>query len=198
MTYSELKHYVLQLLNRYSIAGETVPASYNDQADVIARIPALTADALYYIATSCRRLREVAPLERPEKVGAYLLYQLPDDCYQICGGLLRLDRDGEITRYRGYRQVGGRQLLIPIADKGKYMVEYFRYPCVFRDMPEDNDFLDCPVEAQSAIAYYVASHIAMEDNNYLHAALHNAFELKMARLQEGFTVDCSQVEDVYG
>ena len=198
MTYGELKDFVLQLLNRYSIAGEKIPPNYNDQADVIARIPALTRDGLHYLATSCRRLREVAPLAEPEAVGGYLLYQLPDDCYQICGGLLRLQADGQVTRYRDYRLAGGRQLLLPAQDRGHFMVEYFRYPFVVQGQPEDDDFLDCPPEAQVALAYYVAAHLAMEDNNYLHAALYNEFEMKMLRLQEGQMVECGVVEDVYG
>ena len=198
MTYGELKEFVLQLLNRYSIAGQNIPAAYNDQADIVARIPALTRDALHYMATTCRRLREVTPLAEPARVGGYFLYQLPDDCYQICGGLLRMKDDGQIVRYRNYRMVGGRQLLIPASDTGSYMVEYFRYPCVLPPEPEDDDFLDCPPEAQMAIAYYVAAHLAMEDNNYLHGALYNEFEVKMLRLQEGQTVECGVVEDVYG
>lgn len=197
MTYGELKHFVLQLLNRYSVGGERIPLSYNDQADIEARIPELTKDALLYLATSCRRLREVAPLRDPEPLGAFDLYQLPDDCYHLCGGLLRME-GSRINRYRGYRLVGGRQLLIPGHDKGTYLAEYFRYPMVPDKEPTDSDFLDCPPEAQSAIAYYVAAHLAMEDNNYLHAALHNAFEMKLLRLREGETAECGTVEDVYG
>lgn len=198
MTYGELKDYVLKLLNRYSIAGETVPLSYNDQADIVARIPELMRDAVQYVATSCRRLREVAPLVSPDRVGAFYLYQLPDDCYQLCGGLLRLTKDGGAVRYSGYRLVGGRQVMIPVCDKGTYLVEYFRYPVVPEGIPADSDFLDCPPEAQHAIAYYVAAHLAMEDNNYLHGALHNEFELKLLRLQEGAAAECGSVEDVYG
>ena len=198
MTYGEMKNYVLKLLNRYSIAGEQVPMSYNDRADIEARIPELTRDALQYIATSCRRLREVAPLAAPERVGKFRLYQLPDDCYQLCGGLLRLTRGGNVVRYSNYRPVGGRQVLIPASDDGQYLVEYFRYPVLFEGEPADEDFLDCPPEAQMAVAYYVAAHLAMEDNNYLHAALHNEFELKMLRLQEAPVTECGVVEDVYG
>ena len=197
MTYGELKDFVLQLLNRYSIGGEGVDPAYNDQSDILARIPELVRDGLQYIATSCRRLREVAPLASPERVGDFYLYQLPDDCYQICGGLLRLE-GGNVSRYRGYRIAGGRQLLIPAADKGKFLVEYFRYPMVIRGIPQDGDFLDCPAEAQPAVAYYVAAHLAMEDNNYLHASLHNEFEMKLLRLREGETAECGVVEDVYG
>ena len=198
MTYGQMKDFVLQLLNRYSVAGEKTPLSYNDQADIVARIPALAADAVQYIATSCRRLREVAKLTSPEKLGQFLLYQLPDDCYQICGGLVWCTKDGDVKRYHNHRLLGGRQVLIPLCDEGTFYVEYFRYPSVFRGKPEDDDFLDCPPEAQTAIAYYVASHLAMEDNNYLHAALYNEFEMKMLRLQEGQMAQRDVVEDVYG
>ena len=198
MTYGEMKNFVLKLLNRYSIAGEQVPMSYNDRADIEARIPELTRDALQYIATSCRRMREVAPLVSPERVGNFRLSQLPDDCYQLCGGLLRLTKGGDAVRYTKYRPVGGRQVLIPVSDEGQYLVEYFRDPVLLEGEPADGDFLDCPPEAQTAVAYYVAAHLAMEDNNYLHAALHNEFELKMLRLQEGNVAECGMVEDVYG
>lgn len=198
MTYGQMKAFVLQLLNRYSVAGEKTPLSYNDQADIVARIPALAADAVQYMATSCRRLREVATLASPEKLGQFLLYQLPDDCYQLCGGLLRCGPDGDVKRYSNYKLVGSRQVLIPAGDEGTFLVEYFRYPSVFRGVPEDGDFLDCPPEAQLAIAYYVAAHLAMEDNNYLHAALYNEFEMKMLRLQEGLMAQHGVVEDVYG
>lgn len=198
MIYGELKKFILQLLNRYSVGGERIAGSYNDQADIEARIPELVRDALHYVATSCRRLRVVAPLTSPERLGAFYLYQVPDDCYQICGGLLRLTGSGDVVRYRGYRLLGGRGLLIPAADKGEYLVEYFRYPTVSQGDFADGDFIDCPPEAWSAVAYYVASHLAMDDNNYLHSALHNAFELKMLRLQEGVLAECGVAEDVYG
>lgn len=198
MTYGELKAFVLKLLNRYSVAGERVPPSYNDQADIVARIPELVRDALQYMATSGRRLREVTPLVSPDRVGEFYLYHLPDDYYQLCGGLIRLTKGGDVVRYRNYRLVGGRQILIPVADAGQYLAEYFRYPVLIGDDPDDGDFLDCPPEAQTAIAYYVAAHLAMGDDNYLHAALHNEFELKMLRMQEGPMAECGVAEDVYG
>lgn len=198
MNYGQLKDYVLQLLNRYSIAGEKTPMSYNDQADVIARIPALVRDAVLYIATTACCLRELAPLAAPDRRGQWCVYQLPDDCYRICGGLLRMEKDGEISRYHGYQMAGARQVLIPADDDGKFMVEYFRYPALVSLTPTDSDFIDCPPEAQQAVAYYVAAHLAMEDNNYLHAALHNEFEMKLLRLKEGLTARCGTVEDVYG
>ena len=35
-----MKDFVLQLINQYSVAGSHVPLTYNDQADLVARIPA--------------------------------------------------------------------------------------------------------------------------------------------------------------
>lgn len=196
MTYGELKDFVLQLLNEYSVAGAKTPLSYSNKADLAARIPALTRDGLYYVATTARRLRAVADLTRPQTVGDTLIYDLPDDFYQMAGGLLRLDGE-HAGRFGGCRLVAGRQVLIPKSEAGRYQVEYFRYPSVPADVPEDDDFLDCPPEAQTAVAYYVAAHLAMEDNNYLHGALYNEFEMKMLRLQEGAFLECGVTEDVY-
>lgn len=198
MTYGEMKDLVLQLLNRYTIAGEPVAQTYNDQADLAARIPALTRDALYYITTTTRRLRTVAELAEPEQMGGMQVYDLPDDCYQMIGGLLQAASDGSIRRVYRYLPLGGRQVLIPNGLKGPWMVEYFRYPSVPAGIPEDDDFLDCPPEAQTAVAYYVASHLAMEDDRYLQGALYNEFEMKMARLQEGLWVERGVTENVYG
>ena len=66
MTYGEMKDFVLQLINQYSVAGSRVPLTYNDQADLVARIPALMRDGLIYVVTTARRLRAVADLtDRP-------------------------------------------------------------------------------------------------------------------------------------
>ena len=65
MTYGALKDYVLQLMNQYSVAGTRIPMTYNEQADLVTRIPALTRDGLQYVATTARRLRTVAELGTP-------------------------------------------------------------------------------------------------------------------------------------
>ena len=98
MTYGEMKNMVLQLLNRYTIAGEPVALTYNDQADLTARIPALTRDALYYITTTARRMRTVVELAEPEMMGGFPVFDLPDDCYQMIGGLLQVEKDGSVSR----------------------------------------------------------------------------------------------------
>ena len=196
MTYGEMKDYALQLLNTYSVAGREVALTYNDQADLVARIPALTRDALYYVTTTVRRLRAAAVLSKPETLDGMLVYDLPADCFQLCGGLLRIE-NGSVQRLRNYQVLGGRQILLPQSMGGTILAEYFRYPAVPEGTPDDNDALDCPPEAQSAVACYVAAHLAMEDNNYLHGALYNEFETKMLRLQEGQFLECGVTEDAY-
>ena len=199
MTYGEMKVFVLQLLHQYTVAGDEIPDTYNGQADDLLRIPLLTRDAVLYVTTTNRKLRAVAELAEPESSGNMLAYDLPDDCYQLMnGGLIRTDTKGEVSRYHKYRLVGGRQILIPKADKGTYLLEYFRYPYLPEGVPEEDDFLDCPPEAQSAVAYYVAAHLAMEDSSFQYASLYNEFEMKMARLQEGLSTVCGETEDVYG
>lgn len=198
MTYGEMKDFVLQLLNQYSVAGEQVALSYNNQADDVARIPALTRDGLYYVTTAARKLRAAAELSCPEEKGGMLVYDLPDDLYQlISGGLRRQEADGALTVCRDYRLVGGRQIYVPKEPGGVYTVEYYRYPYVPEGTPEEDDFLDCPPEAQSAVAYYVASHLVMEDNSFLYGALYAEFERKMARLAEGITLEWGVTEDQY-
>ena len=195
MTYGELKDAVLQLLNTYSVAGSKVELTYNDQADLIARIPALTRDALFYLATTVRRLRAVAALTNPETLGEWMVYDLPDDCYQLCGGLLRTD--GGPRRVCSYQVLAGNQVAVSKEDAGILLAEYFRYPAVPSGILADDAVLDCPPEAVGAVACYVAAHLAMEDNNYLHGALYNEFEMKLLRLQEGQFLECGVTEDVY-
>ena len=198
MTYGEMKTYVLQLLNQYSVEGREVPPSYNCQADDLNRIPALTRDGLYYITTTVRRLRTTAELAQPEPLGDRLLFELPEDFFQMAGGLLKIGPGGEVCRVRDYQMLGGRQILLPQCPGCSWVVEYFRYPAVCSGIPREEDFLDCPAEAQSALAFYVAAHVAMEDNNFLYGALLNEFERKMLRLQEGVLTDCGPVADSYG
>lgn len=198
MTYGEVKDMALQLLNRYSVAGEPVALSYNDQGDMTARIPGLVRDALYYIATTFRRLRSVAVLHGPEQLGDRLCFTLPDDCYQLAAGLLLAEKNGTVHRCRDYRLLGSRKVLVPAQPAGQWMAEYFRYPTVPEPDPRDDEVLDCPPEAAAAVACYVAAHLAMEDDRYLHGALYNEFEMKMARLQEGPWTEWGLTEDAYG
>ena len=197
MTYGAMRDYVLQLINQYSIAGSRVPMEYNDQADLLRRIPALLRDGVQYVTTTVRRIRAVAELAAPEVKGEILLYDLPEDLFQLLGGLIRLCPEG-LVRYHGHQLLGGRRVAIPRRDQGTYYAEYFRYPHLPLGTPADDAPLDCPPEALGAVAYYAASHLVMEDNSFLYAALQSEFERRLARLEEGTYAVFSPVPDAYG
>jgi len=197
MTYKELKDAVLQLLDRYSVDGEPVAMSYNGQADDVARIPALARDGLYYVTTAARSLPATAPLENPVIRDAMAVFDLPEDYYRMAGGLWRTDELGRTAPYRRFRMIGGRQLMVPKEDLGRFRLDYYRYPHIPDGWPEDeSDELDCPEEAGWAVACYVAAHLAMEDSSFLYSTLYNEFERKLSRLTCA-EVCAGETEDVY-
>ena len=115
MTYKWARDFVLQLLNQYSVAGSRVEESYNNQADYLAKIPRLLDDAQVYVATGTGKIRtltEMASLTK-KKMGAWVLYELPADCWQVCsGGLIRTDGP-QLHRYSRYRLLGDNGIAVP-------------------------------------------------------------------------------------
>ena len=68
MNYGEIKRFTLELIDRYSVAGETVSPAYNGQSDYIRRIPNLINSAL----------AQIAPFEEPDRLPAD-----PPDAYEL-------------------------------------------------------------------------------------------------------------------
>ena len=62
MNYGQVRDQVLKLLNQYSVAGDKVDGSYNNQADYLLRIPELVNDAMTEIATTARKIPTVLNL----------------------------------------------------------------------------------------------------------------------------------------
>ena len=199
MNYAWARDFTLQLINQYSTAGTKIPESYNNQADYLVRIPKLLDDAQHYVATTSGRMREIANLEelpRAER-GAWYIYTLPSNCWQVCsGGLIRFDGP-QLQRFHRYHMIGKRQLAVPKDLDGTMSVEYFRYPVKLGDNPRDTAPLDNTEEAQRAIPYYAAAHLVMHDNAFAYASLYNEFEAKLARLAEEPHAEINTVEDAY-
>lgn len=197
MTYRQLKDNVLRLINQYSIAGDKVATTYNNQQDYINRIPPLVNDGLVYIATTARRLRAVADLTGPTEMGKWLVYTLPDDFWQLCpSGIIYVDANGNVARTSRYKLMGENKVAVPKPER-EIKVEYFRYPVLLRDVPEDGDFIDCPIEVQSALAFYVASHLEIFDDPYIQATFYNEFENKLSRLGDVPAATVGIVSDEY-
>ena len=198
MTYGELRDAVLRLINQYSAAGEKVAATYNNQADYLARIPDLVNDALLYIATTARRLRAAAEPALTEQKGSWNVYRMPDDFWQLCtGGVYSTDERGNLYRENRFLLLGGRRIALPAEPARQWTVEYFRYPAKLPAEPADELALDCPEEAATAAAYYVAAHLVLQDDQYAQAPLYNEFETKLSRLGELPAAERDTVTDVY-
>lgn len=199
MDYAWARDFTLELINQYSIAGEKVQEGYNNQADYLARIPKLLDDGQMYMATTSARMRTVVPLcgLARQGMGAWVMYHLPEDCWQVCsGGLIRTDGP-VLQRYHGYHLVGNDGIAVPGDLDGKMMLEYYRYPALLGKDPMDDDRLDNVPEAQMALPYYAAAHLVMHDNAFAYQALYNEFEAKLARLGEQPQAEMNTVEDAY-
>ena len=199
MDYKWLRDFSLKLLDQYSVAGQQVEASYNGQADYLARIPALADDAQIHIATTAGKIRALASVNSLEtsSMGEWILYRLPEDCWQVCsGGLVRCDGP-RMQRYHRYHLVGDNGIAVPEKLDGTMWLEYYRYPQLLGEDPKDGDKLDNTVEAQMALPYYVAAHLAMHDNAYAYQALMNEFETKLGRIGERPQTELNTVEDAY-
>lgn len=199
MNYEWARDFTLELINQYSVAGDVVAMSYNNQADYIARIPKLLNDAQMHIATTVRRIREMVPSTelKSEVRGDWRVYTVPDDCWQMSGAGLVLFNRGETLRYHKYRNIGAKQFAVPVSMTEEFWLEYFRYPKLLSFKPGNDDELDNTQEAQFALPYYAAAHLVMYDNMHAYGVLFNEWEGKLERLYELPQTDMGTVEDAY-
>ncbi len=201
MNYGEIKKATLKLINQYSIAGDEINSTYNNQDDYLARIPELVNDAMIYIATTVKRISAIALLEELQKSfkGEYTVFTLPENVFEIkSGGIYLQGESGSINVCKTARHIGNT-ILIPTKDitKGAFF-EYYRYPHLLSGEPEDSAMIDNTVETQIAIPYYVAAHIVMQDDSFQYASLYNEFENKLSRLRESVKAEFDRVSDDYG
>lgn len=199
MDYKWAREFTLELVNQYSIAGGEIATTYNNQADYLRRIPKLLNDAQVYVATNAGKIRTITDLKslKRSRMGSWFMYQLPEDCWQVCsGGIIRTDGP-RFQRYHKYHLVGDNGIAVPEELDGEMHLEYYRYPALLEQEPADEAKLDNTVEAQMALPYYVAAHIVMQDDAFAYATLMNEFEAKLARLGERLQTDMNVVEDCY-
>lgn len=86
----------------------------------------------------------------------------------------------------------------PVRRMGHGMLEYFRYPVLLREKPEDGDLVDCPPECAGAVACYAAAQLAALDDASLQAALYNEFENRLSRLGELPVANREEIGNMYG
>lgn len=199
MDYQWARDFTLQLIDQYSVAGVKVPETYNNQADYVKRIPKLLDDAQVYAATTTACIRELEPLSAMpcDENGAWRVYTLPKNCWQICSsGLVRYDGD-TFQRFHRYHPVGGNKIAVPKDLTGELAVEYFRYPRLLGENPENTKELDNTMCVQMALPYYAAAYLLLQDDAYSHQRLKTEFEERLARLAERPHADVNLVENSY-
>lgn len=202
MTYGQIRDAALRLINQYSIAGNDIALSYNNQADYVKRIPSLVNDCLIYLSGSVRYLPAQVTLDptQGEDYGRYKRLRLPGDFYATAGaGLLYTQRESR-SRFMDYKLLLPSYILIDKKLGEPVIFEYFRTPYLIDyDDPDEDTSIDCDLDVQSAIPFYVAAHLVLYDDQFMYASLYNEFENKVDRLHSRPSeVVVGQVEDVYG
>lgn len=197
--YLDFKNRVLMLIHQYSIAGEEIAPNYNEQADLLLRIPILLDSAQKLLATTTRPIPAELPLirEAAEEREGFLIFTLPDDLWQLSNKGIPVLRDGSFTHYRGYHRLGRDKLAIPTDDFGPMAVQYHRYPVPVPLTPGDGFQLDNDEDAQDAAAYYVAAMLLLHENSFAYAALYNEFEGRRQQMTPRRSTEYETVEDRY-
>ena len=203
MTYGDVKRLALQLAFTDTVAGQEIPGSYNGQADYLLQIPGLVDSALTDITLRGKRLpAAVALAELPSRVqGGYTVYTLPADYRELMhGGLVALVSDGcggqEFRCYRQFRFLGG-ELAVPRSAPGELTLEYWRAPASVGSAPSDSAPLDGTPDMHRAIPYFVAAQLVMYDDGFRYQALRSEYEVRVAALRDGLTVEEVPIRDAY-
>jgi hypothetical protein len=206
MTIRECMDAAYQLLNEYSIAGEVVHLSYNDQADLENRMVNLINAAQMEIAKTVRPIDEMATfvVDDHNFRKGWETIPLPYNFDRIVSVRFleegdRPWREPEFYRTNRYRQLEDGTLYFPTDRKGTYVVEYQRFPIRYSADVDKNTGLDNTPDTHEAIPYYVASMLAIDDNQYAYAAFQNEWEKQLARMNNKPPhVESGMVDDAYG
>ena len=203
MKFSDFQTLVLQHLDQYSVAGETVPNSYNNQADYTSRIAALANIALRTIATqSAPLLASFDPNAdgfqgRTDIGNGYTKIRLPADFWKMSGqGLPCFASEDSYARNMHYQHISENEIVVRTRELPGLLITYYRYPRKLQGQP--SEVLDASESAADCASFYVAAELARQDSPYVYQSLYNEFEAMMARLKKPMITEMSRTEDVYG
>lgn len=202
MKYNEFRSFVLQLLNMYSARGSEFTERYNDQSDYLLRIPGLYNAAMLELASEASPL--VGVMEKSDadidRQNGFVEMTVPEDFLSMTGdGIPMVDRDGRMTRVKGYYMVGADKVLIRKDLYQKGILEYHRAPKRLNmdasAVDEETD-LDGTREMQTAAAYYVAGMLVMQEDAFSYAALRNEYDDKLTQMKRRLRMEHFHVVDV--
>lgn len=219
MNLNEIAEMSLQLINQYSVSGQIIPDSYNNQADYLIRIPHLANDGIVYIGTgNAKQIGSYVFSQKEDKnaKAVYKSYSMPSNFFRPYGSSVPyIIGKGKVPTSE-YMWLGSRELLLSPHIEGQIKIDYYRYPHLFSTefVPSEEDEngnvvtpwhykdgtveVDLPLEAQYALPYYIGAHLISQDYMNESYILMNEFELKMSRISTYPIVDVESAEDVYG
>lgn len=227
MRYGQVRDKSLKLINQKSLAGADIARTYNNQADYLRRIPDLVDDAQNIIASLAYRPIQANCELRLEQTRDRLgmpTYRLPEDLLDIRpGGLLVVEDNQKPMRYdTGWARTDETHIILPKKTKdfkGRVFLEYYRRPrsvldcneecccedtCTCKDEnlssdePLDCAFLDNSPETHSAIPYYVAAHLVLNEDAFVYSSLYNEWVSRLEMLVQAPQPHRHLVEDAYG
>ena len=203
MTYGDIRDTTLKLINQYTRIGNKINLTYNEQDDVVNRIPAFANDAQLIIARGPRPIEasfQLSPYAATD-LGANLMFTLPEDLIDIQpGGLLIISPRGPARRSSELKQLDDDRIIVPTYQfyhGNAVMLQYYRRPQLLSDSPADSDPIDNVVTAQEPIPYYCAAQIMLELDAYQHSVLFNMWQDKLNELAKPPQAEHNIIEDVY-
>ena len=195
--YCEIKKNILRLMDKHTMAGDPVAESYNDQADVLDRIPAYLNTAITNIRTYTKPLSVLFPLTDGSDHGDMVWYTLPQDLWRLrSGGVFRCE-NGRPVRSNEFRLIGDRVIAVPKTARGEYMVEYFRYPLQVPENVQDSYEVPEDPEVLQAAMLYTAAMLLMQEDSFAYANLFNEYESLLVRMGRGLAAQMELTADVY-
>ena len=194
MKYGEIKRKVLELTDRWSVAGTEISPAYNGQTDLLLRIPGLVNDGVVRVREKLPAVGQVTlGPEGGETVGEYRSYMLPEDFRFLRSGRVWRVEKGRLVRERNWLDWGDTVLLPP----GTYTLEYWKHPELLPVDPMDDYDYGERTDVCGLAAYYAAAMLVSGEDTALYSILMQQFREGVEALQKAWCRS-GTVEDVYG
>lgn len=196
-TYKEVKRMVLSLIGQYTLAGENIPLTYNNQEDYVNQIAFRINEARMQIRTTAKPETVQCLLQNHTMFGGMRKYRLPDDCAGIQSGSVIAVKDGHAFPAYGWHTVADDFILVP-NDGADYLLTYQRMPAqIPADAADDFPITEDPDVMQAAV-YFAAAQLVRMDSAYDYAALNNEYNDRLQRMAAPVHAEIGSVMDVNG
>lgn len=199
MTYGEFKTLVLKHIDQYTVAGEKVPLSYNNQADFVNKIPELTNIVLRMIATTTAPITETisasALADVMEMPGGWSKITMPKDFWRIHGSGILLMGGEELEISGNYRFLTNKEILVKTSEVSSMLIRYDRYPRKVQGV--DAELLDCEDAVADCASFYVGAQLMRTEDPYVYQSMMNEYSSMMAQIATPITAEYVRAKDVY-